>query len=313
MIVVEGLSKRFGSKTAIADVSFSASRGEVLGFLGPNGAGKTTTLRILAGLIPPSAGHASIDGHDTVRDSLAARRRVGYLPERVPLYDEMRVADFLEFAASMKGLAGRGIGVAIARVADETNLADVLREPIGRLSRGYRQRVGLAQALLADPAVLLLDEPTAGLDPQQIAETRALVSRLAGERTILFSTHILPEVSAICGRVIILARGRVVAVDTPDALAARLSGGRRVEVVIENANGASAAAGAVRALAGVHEVNDAGAGRLLITTGADRDIRPEIAAAVLRAGGRLLEIRGVEHSLEEVFLDLVVDESAASS
>jgi len=306
MIEVEGLSKRFGSKTAIDGVSFSASRGEVLGFLGPNGAGKTTTLRILAGLVPPSAGRAAIDGHDTVRDGIAARRRVGYLPERVPLYDEMRVAGFLEFAAAMKGLAGRPLAASVARVADETNVADVLREPIGRLSRGYRQRVGLAQALLADPAVLLLDEPTAGLDPQQIAETRALIARLAGERTILFSTHILPEVSAVCGRVIILARGRVVAVDTPDALAARLAGGRRVEVTIDAAGGA-AAADAVRALAGVRDVRDLGGGRLAIATAAERDIRPEIAAAIVRAGGRLIEMRGADRSLEEVFLDLVVD------
>jgi ABC-2 type transport system ATP-binding protein len=309
MIEVQGLTKRFGTRTAIEDVSFRAAKGEVLGFLGPNGAGKTTTLRILAGVIPPTAGRATIAGHDTVADGLAARRAVGYLPERVPLYDEMTVGAFLRFAAAMKGLEGAEAARAVARVAEETNLAGALAEVNGRLSRGYRQRVGLAQALLGDPPVLLLDEPTAGLDPQQIVETRALVRRLAGDRTVLLSTHILPEVSATCARVIIIARGRIVAIDAPAALAARLGGGQRVEVAVEG-DGARAEA-ALRATPGVRAVQALGSGRFAVAVEpAAPDPRPQIAVALVSAGERLLEMRSADRTLEEVFLDLVLDERA---
>jgi ABC-2 type transport system ATP-binding protein len=219
----------------------------------------------------------------------------------------MRVAAFLRFAAIMKGLSGRAAWSAVERVASETGLGEVREQTIGRLSRGYRQRVGLAQALLGDPPVLLLDEPTAGLDPQQIAEVRALIRRLGAERTILLSTHILPEVSATCTRVIILARGRVVAIDEPQALAARAAGGRRVEVLVAGAVDPLLAA--LCALPGVVEARAAGEGRILVVSDAADDPRPEIARAILESGGQLLEMRGADRSLEEVFLDLVTDEA----
>jgi len=307
MIEVEGLSKAFGARRALDGVSFSAEKGEVLGFLGPNGAGKTTTLRILASLTSPSAGSARIAGFDTMRDSLAVRARVGYFPERAPLYDEMRVGAFLAFAATMKGLAGSASRGAVARAVGETGLAGVERETIGRLSRGYRQRVALAQALLADPPVLLLDEPTAGLDPAQIAEFRALIVRLGADRTILLSTHILPEVSATCGRVVILARGRVVAVDTPASLAARVGRGRRVEVSVDgDGNRAREVLGRV---AGALDVRPLGAGRFVVATAGDRDLRAEIARALVATGLALVELRGADFSLEEVFLDLVTEDA----
>lgn len=311
IVEVEGLSKRFGNRVALDGVSFTAERGEVLGFLGPNGAGKTTTMRILAGVIPSSAGRVRIAGLDVARDGLAARARVGFLPERVPLYDEMRVGAFLRFVAAMKGLVGRAAARAAARAAEEAGLRDAAREPIGRLSRGFRQRVGLAQALLGDPPVLLLDEPTAGLDPRQIAETRALVRRLGTERTILVSTHILPEVSATCGRVVILSRGRVVAVDTPAALAARVSGGRRVELVVEGS--AVGLRERLERIPGVREARELGSGRFAVAAATGADPRPEIAAAVLASGARLLELRAADRSLEEVFLHLVTDEPAGGA
>jgi ABC-2 type transport system ATP-binding protein len=211
----------------------------------------------------------------------------------------------------MKGLRGRDGPLAVARAAEETNVSAVLRDPIGRLSRGYRQRIGLAQALLADPPVLLLDEPTVGLDPRQIAETRALIQRLAGERTILLSTHILPEVSATCGRVIILSRGRVVAVDTPSALAARAADARRIEITVDG-DGANVE-GILLAVPGVLSARRLAAGRFAATTSVGSDLRPEITAALVGRGERLLEIKSADRSLEDVFLDLVIDEEGGAA
>ena len=202
MIEAQGLTKRYGARTAIQDISFSVEHGEILGFLGPNGAGKTTTMRILTGYMPPTEGSASIAGHDVFSDSLAARRNVGYLPESVPLYPEMTVGGYLEYMARLRRMPSRG--AAVQRAMDLVHIADRERDRIGKLSKGYRQRVGLAQALLHDPPVLILDEPTVGLDPRQIIEVRELIRDLGGERTIILSTHILPEVSQLCGRVIIV-------------------------------------------------------------------------------------------------------------
>ncbi|MBI1319400.1 MAG: ATP-binding cassette domain-containing protein [Candidatus Hydrogenedens sp.] len=225
MIDVENLTKRYGSITAISGISFTVARGEVVGFLGPNGAGKSTTMRILTGFFPASSGTARIDGHEVHQHPIEVKRRVGYMPERVPLYDEMTVLGFLRFVAQVKGVGGGGRKEAIERAMEHCGLTDMRRRQIGNLSKGYRQRVGLAQALLGAPPVLILDEPTAGLDPKQIVEIRELISALRGEHTVLISTHILPEVAMVCDRAIIIHQGKVVAEDRID----RLTGGGGAE------------------------------------------------------------------------------------
>ncbi|MDE2514970.1 MAG: ATP-binding cassette domain-containing protein [Rhodospirillales bacterium] len=221
LIEIEGLSKRFGDLTAVDDVKFSVARGEVLGFLGPNGAGKSTTMRMLAGFMTPSAGIARICGHDVVRDSIAARRALGFLPEGAPCWPDMQVAAFLDFCAGVRGYRGTARTERVAQAMALTSLQAVARQPIETLSKGFRRRVGLAQALLHDPPVLVLDEPTDGLDPNQKHEVRTLITRMAPDKAIIISTHILEEVEAVCSRAIIIARGRVIADDTPAALAAR--------------------------------------------------------------------------------------------
>src|SRR5918912_1102865 len=230
MIEVDHLTKVYGEKIALQDVSFSADRGEILGLLGPNGAGKTTTMRILTGFLPPTSGTARVAGFDVVEDSLEVRRRIGYLPENVPLYTDMTVRAYLDFVARAKRVSQRDASIEWAM--DAARVDHVAGTIIGRLSKGYRQRVGLAQSLLGDPEVLILDEPTVGLDPNQIIETRQLIKALGGDRTIILSTHILPEVSMVCNKVVIINRGTVAAVDTVEALTRRLTGADRVAVTV---------------------------------------------------------------------------------
>ncbi len=234
MIVATGLSKRYGTRAAVDGISFEVPRGEVVGFLGPNGAGKSTTLKMLAGFLPPSEGRVTIDGIDVHEDSLAARARLGYMPETVPVYPELRVEEFLSFRAELKGVRSTGGARkrAVARAMERTGVADRARWLVGELSRGYKQRVALADALVSDPPVLILDEPTASLDPNQIIEVRELIRSLAGEHTVVVSTHILPEVEATCARVIILSSGRVVASGSMDEIRTRLSGDKRTGAVI---------------------------------------------------------------------------------
>jgi ABC-2 type transport system ATP-binding protein len=314
MIQVEGLTKRYGEKLAIEGVTFDVQPGEILGFLGPNGAGKSTTMRILAGYMPSSSGRARIAGYDVFDQSLEARRRIGYLPENVPLYTEMTVRDYLGFMAQIRGVARAqrrervDYALGAARVADR---ADWI---IGKLSKGYRQRVGLAQAIVHNPPVLILDEPTVGLDPRQIIETRNLIRGLGGEHTIILSTHILPEVSATCSRVVIIANGRVVAEDTPDNLTRRLRGSERVE--LEVAGPVEKVQAKLRALPNVLNVEAAGAladgrSRLLVDSAAGTDVRAELAAAVVKGGWSLYQLRNVGMSLEEVFLQLTTQETPA--
>ena len=269
MIEAQDLTKQYGARTAIQDISFSVERGEILGFLGPNGAGKTTTMRILTGYMPPTAGRASIAGHDVFRESLAARRQVGYLPESVPLYPEMTVAGYLNYMARLRRLPTRR--AAVQRAMELVHIADRSEDRIGKLSKGYRQRVGLAQALLHDPPVLILDEPTVGLDPRQIIEVRELIRSLGGERTIILSTHILPEVSQLCGRVIIMSEGRIAAIDTPQGLTARLQGAERIYLQI--ANWTPDIANQLRQLDGVQEVHDRGEGVFEVQSSHERDLR----------------------------------------
>ena len=224
MIEVQHLTKRYGPVTAVDDVSFKAERGEILGFLGPNGAGKTTTMRILTGYMPPSEGKALVGGYDVQEKPIEAKRRTGYLPETPPLYPDMTVRDYLDFCARIKGVPRAERVARVKTSMERTRITDMARRHCGKLSKGYRQRVGLAQALLHNPEVLILDEPTAGFDPKQIIETRKLIKELGGDHTVILSTHILPEVSQTCNRIVIINKGRVVAVDSPDNLTARLRG-----------------------------------------------------------------------------------------
>ena len=311
MIEARQLAKRFGGRAAIEDVSLGVARGEVVGFLGPNGAGKTTTLRILAGVFPPTRGQALIDGHDVVRAPLAARRRLGYAPERPALHLEMTVAGLLDFAAGMKDVGGAharraAVEDALARAV----LGEVATRRIGALSKGVRQRLGLALALVGDPPALLLDEPTAGLDPEQSADMRRLIRGLGTERAILVSSHALAEVEALCDRVVILHRGRVLSADTPARLAARLRPASRVDV--EAAAPADALAAALVAVPGVRRVDLVtqanGHARCRVELEPGRDARAELAACVTGSGWGLLALAPVEVSLEEAFLALVAAE-----
>jgi ABC-2 type transport system ATP-binding protein len=313
MIQVEHLSKSYGTRQALNDVTFSVAKGEVLGFLGPNAAGKTTTMRILTGYLPASGGHATVAGFDVTRQSLEARRHIGYLPETVPLYPEMSVRGYLDFMAKIKALPGNTRKRDIDRVMEMVGVEQRSTDLIGKLSRGYRQRVGLAQAILGGPDVLILDEPTVGLDPRQIIEIRNLIKGLGGEHTVMLSTHILPEVSATCSRVIIINEGRVVAEDTPENLTRRLLGGDNLQLEVRGPRPDVLAR--LRNLPRVVTVEAAADGQdgvsvytLACESGAD--IREQVAASVVGAGWGLLELRVMRLSLEEIFLQVTTTEEA---
>lgn len=313
MIEVTSLTKYYGPHRAIEDVSFKVEQGEILGFLGPNAAGKTTTMRVITGFLPPTGGTVRVAGYDVARQSLDARRHTGYLPETVPLYPEMTARSYLHFAAKLKGLRGGRRRNEVDKVIDVCHIGELADRLIGKLSKGYRQRVGLAQALLGDPDVLVLDEPTVGLDPKQIIETRDLIKSLGGERAVILSTHILPEVSMTCNRVIIIDRGRVVAVDTPENLTSRLRGSGRLQVQVRGP--ASAVAKAMKGVDGVlgveHGPGD-GAGEVFVVTAKeDADIREELASTIIKGGWGLLELKTVGMSLEEIFLKLTTREEAS--
>ena len=313
MIEVEHLTKRYGAVIAVDDVSFKVNTGEILGFLGPNGAGKTTTMRVLTGYIPPSEGRAIVAGYDVFDHPIEAKRRTGYLPETPPLYPDMTVREYLTFVARIKGVARQERKARIAEMMEKTRIADVADRHCGKLSKGYRQRVGLAQALLHNPDVLILDEPTAGLDPKQIIETRELIKALAGDHTIILSTHILPEVSQTCQRIVIINKGKVVAVDTPDNLTSRLRGSETMYLQVD-AHGADAAA-ALQAVPGVTRVAVSDTKQDVVGFEIDseqgRDVRRELAATVVGQSWGLLEMRPMRMSLEEIFLHLTTEDEAA--
>ena len=313
MIEVQHLTKRYGPFTAVDDVSFKAERGEILGFLGPNGAGKTTTMRVLTGYMPPTEGKAIVAGYDVLDQPIEAKRRTGYLPETPPLYPDMTVQDYLAFCARIKGVPRENRKTRVATVMDRTRISDMASRHCAKLSKGYRQRVGLAQALLQNPDVLILDEPTAGLDPKQIIETRQLIKELGGDHTVILSTHILPEVSQTCHRVVIISKGRVVAVDSPENLTARLRGSETMYVQVD-ALGADARA-VLAAVPGVTRVAAADTRGPLtgyeVESETGRDVRRDLAAAVVTRGWGLLELRPTRMSLEEIFLHLTTEESAA--
>jgi len=315
VIEVQHLTKRYGPFTAVDDVSFSAARGEILGFLGPNGAGKTTTMRVLTGYMPPTEGKCVVAGYDVLEQPIEAKRRTGYLPETPPLYPDMIVEDYLAFCARIKGVPRGDRAARIRTVMERTRIADVSRRHCGKLSKGYRQRVGLAQALLHNPEVLILDEPTAGLDPKQIIETRQLITDLAGDHTVILSTHILPEVSQTCSRIVIINKGRVVAVDSPENLTARLRGSETIHLQVDTM-GADARP-ALSAVPGVTHVT-ASEGRggstvLEVASESGRDVRRELAATVVGQGWGLLELRPLRMSLEEIFLQVTTEEPAMAA
>ena len=312
MIEVQHLTKRYGRVTAVDDVSFRVESGEILGFLGPNGAGKTTTMRILTGYMPATTGKAIVAGFDVFDQPIEAKRRIGYLPETPPLYPDMTVREYLQFVAKVKGVPGNQRRTRIDEVMRRTRIDDMASRLCSKLSKGYKQRVGLAQALVHNPDVLVLDEPTAGLDPKQIIETRDLIRGLAGDHTIILSTHILPEVSQTCQRVVIINKGRVVAVDTPENLTHQLAGAATLYVMVDGDEDASPA---LLAVPGVEQVSVAdrhgSAVGYEIESTPHRDVRRDVARAVVDRGWGLLELRPMRLSLEEIFLQLTTEESAA--
>jgi ABC-2 type transport system ATP-binding protein len=313
MIEVQNLTKRYGPFTAVDDVSFRVEPGEILGFLGPNGAGKTTTMRVLTGYMPATEGKAFVAGYDVFTSPLEAKRRTGYLPETPPLYPEMTVREYLTYVARLKtrGLTRADRRARVERVMQTAHVDDMAGRACGKLSKGYRQRVGLAQALIHDPEVLILDEPTAGLDPKQIMETRDLIRSLGGTHTIVLSTHILPEVAQTCQRVVIINKGRVVAIDTPDNLTHQLKGAATIYVQVE---GTADATSALHGIAGVRRAMVADRHSAYtayeIEAEANHDVRREVARTLVDGGWGLIELRPMRMSLEEIFLQLTTNEQA---
>jgi ABC-2 type transport system ATP-binding protein len=306
MIEVENLTKRYGPTLAVSDVSFAAQKGEVLGFLGPNGAGKTTTMRVITGYLPPSEGRVRVAGYDVVEEALESKRRTGYLPETPPVYPDMTVAEYLAFVGRIKGVARRELKSRLDEITERCAISEVRHRQIGKLSKGYRQRVGLAQALIHNPEVLVLDEPTAGLDPKQIIETRQLIKGLAGLHTVILSTHILPEASKTCQRVVVINAGKIVAVGTPDELTHRLQGFETILLTVEGA--AAEVTEKLQRVGGVSlvEAHDASEGRASYEVHAEKgkDVRAELARAVVESGWKLYELKTSGLSLEDIFLKL---------
>jgi len=315
LIKVENLTKRYAAKTAIEGMSFDVQKGEILGFLGPNGAGKTTTMRIITGFMPASGGSVRVDGFEVFDNPLDVRRRIGYLPENPPLYPEMNVAGYLRFVAKIKGVPKDRLDSEVQRVMERVNIVDVKERIIAKLSKGYKQRVGIAQALLADPPVLILDEPTIGLDPKQIHEVRQLIKGLAGNHTVVLSTHILPEVEQTCHRVIIIDHGKIVAVDTPQNLRFQLQGAERI--FVEVAGPGREVLSKLRSTPGVINVRELdaqnGQHRFQIEGELHKDIRSDLARLIVQSGWGLLELQSASMSLEDIFLKLTTAEEVEKS
>lgn len=315
MIEVRNLTKRYGKARGIEDLTFTVGKGEILGFLGPNGAGKTTTMRIITGYLAATSGTVEVDGFSVFEDAMEARRKIGYLPENPPLYREMTVSSYLRFVSELKGIPKSRRQAAVGSAVEAAGIETVYNRVISNLSRGYRQRVGLAQALLGDPDVLILDEPTVGLDPRQIIEIRKLIRSLRGKHTIILSSHILPEVSMICNRVIIINNGRLVASDTPIGLSRRIKGSERIAVRVRGPRGE--VVNTVRELPGVSSVSvetpDSAAGErevlLIVETEDSQDVREALFFAMASRSWPIVEMKAVDMSLEDVFLKLTTEES----
>ncbi len=318
MITVKGLTKRYARNTAVNDISFEVQKGQIVGFLGPNGAGKTTTMRMLTCFLTPSAGTATVAGFDILEQPFEVKKRIGYLPETPPVYPEMRIAEYLTFVGRLKGLTGSDLRSRVDYSCDRCAIADVKDKIIGKLSKGYRQRVGLAQAIIHNPDVLILDEPTAGLDPKQINETRDLIKSLAGDHTIILSTHILPEVSQTCEQVIIINKGKVVATDSVSNLQGRARSGESVLLEIGARNGSVDPVAVQRTLEQVSGVTrvvfkEDGQRRAVFEVEGQkgRSLRGDLARAVVESGWDLNELRAASMSLEEIFLQLTGEEAPA--
>lgn len=316
MIKVEGLTKRYARNVAVDNISFEVEKGQIVGFLGPNGAGKTTTMRVLTCFLPPTAGTAQVAGFDVLQSPMEVKKRIGYLPETPPLYPEMEVVEYLDFVARLKNIPAGDRKRRVDEVMGRCSVGDVRTKLIGKLSKGYRQRVGLAQAIIHNPDVLVLDEPTAGLDPKQIIETRDLIKALSGDHTIILSTHILPEVEATCERVIIISRGKLVATDTVANLTSRLRG---AEAVVVEADGAGAeeiqrrleqVPGVSRV---VHRDTRDGHARFEIESLPGRSIRSELARAVIESRWNLYELHTAGVSLESIFLQLTAGDQPSTT
>lgn len=308
MIQVTGLTKQYGPRKAIEDLNFDVKKGEIVGFLGPNGAGKSTTMKIITGFTPASEGTVVVNGHDVFDEPREVKRAIGYLPENPPIYMEMTVSDYLDFAARLNQVAKADLKKQIDWAVEKTNLGDVRKRIIGNLSKGYKQRVGIAQALVHNPAVLVLDEPTVGLDPKQIIEIRELIKGLAGNHTIILSSHILPEVTATCGRIIVINRGKIVAEDTIDGLTLRLKKGLLLQMTVKSPtpNGLDA----IRAIPGVTGLATIGP-KLVIDLEPNRgEIRDLVARAAVENGMGILEFGAEKVSLEEIFLQLTTSEGS---
>jgi ABC-2 type transport system ATP-binding protein len=316
MIEVAGLTKDYGVHRAVDQVSFNVRRGEVLGFLGPNGAGKSTTMKMLTCYLSPTAGRAKVAGHDVFDQSIEVRRHIGYLPEDTPIYRDMTVVEYLRFAAELRGMEADKISGRIKEIGLRCGLGDVAGKLVGELSKGYRQRVGLAQAMLHDPDILILDEPTSGLDPNQIVEIRSLIKEIGQEKTVILSTHILPEVQATCSRILIISGGKLVADGTPDSLRAREKGGRYRVVVESNGVSADAIRDRLSGLAGVARcataAGEAGAHTFAIDASGSDDLRKPIFRAVRDNNWSLLELARESASLEDVFRNLTTGEEGKS-
>ena len=313
MIEVENLTKYYGDFPAISDVSFTVAKGEILGFLGPNGAGKTTTMKILTGYMPPTDGVARIAGYDVVSQSLDARKRMGYLPETVPLYTDMTVRGYLGFMGSIRGMSRDRIRRRIGDVVDICRLGEYTDTLIGKLSKGFRQRVGIAQAILHEPDILILDEPTIGIDPIQVVETRQLIKDLGREHTVIISTHILPEVSVICQRVVIIHEGEIVAVDSPDNLAERLQAS--AQVIVDVRGPKEKVTAALKGIDGVQRVTmtplEGSTASYIVTSKRDEDVREEVARQVVQQGWGLLRQESISMTLEQIFLRLTTEEPSS--
>jgi ABC-2 type transport system ATP-binding protein len=309
MIEVESLTKHYGAFEALRGLSFSAQPGEILGLLGPNGAGKTTTMRILTGFMPPTSGSARIAGFDVIRDSMEVRRRVGYLPERVPLYPDMTVEGFVAYWARLRGV--ENVRTQVGQTLERVNLYDRRRSLVRKLSKGMRQRLGLAQALVHNPPVIILDEPTIGIDPQQVIEVRENVRALANDHTVLFSTHILSEAEQVCDRVIILNRGQLVAEGRPDQLRRRLYPGESLYIEVSGADSAKIER-LLRSISGVQTVEAQGRG-FAVRTKPRKDIRAEISSQIHNSGAKVVELRPIAMTLEDMFLDLVAPTVASDA